>query len=139
MAGDRDGPSLIESYGEEAIGMTKSACRNLTPEKGGEKMRERAFARARALVSGCRGKAAMVNAGAGFVIVLMARIIAGAIQGAVGIGGGGGPGVAEINNLFNNLLNIGTGVALAVCAFFIMWGAFLYMTAEGNPARMERG
>lgn len=92
-----------------------------------------------AFFAGCRGKAAMVNAGAGFVIVLMARIIAGAIQGAVGIGGGGGPGVAEINNLFNNLLNIGMGVALAVCAFFIMWGAFLYMTAEGNPARMERG
>ncbi len=87
------------------------------------------------------GKAAMVNAGVGFIIVVMARTIAGVLQDAVGgaVGGGGGTPVAELNRLFENLLNIGTGVALGLCALFIAWGAFLYMTAEGNPARMERG
>ena len=47
--------------------------------------------------------------------------------------------VEQINTLFNNLLNIGTGVAVTVCAFFIMWGAFLYMSAGGSPHQMERG
>ena len=43
----------------------------------------------------------------------------------------------EINALFGNLLNVGTGVAAAVSAFFVMWGAFLYMTAGGSPRQME--
>jgi hypothetical protein len=47
--------------------------------------------------------------------------------------------LAEINTLFNNLLNIGLGVAVAVSAFFVMWGAFLYMSAAGSPHQMERG
>ena len=47
--------------------------------------------------------------------------------------------MAEINTLFNNLLNIGLGVAVAVSAFFVMWGAFLYMSAAGSPHQMERG
>jgi len=47
--------------------------------------------------------------------------------------------LAEINTLFNNLLNIGLGVAVAVSAFFVMWGAFLYMSAGGSPHQMERG
>ena len=97
--------------------------------------------RLRALLREAAGKAAMVNAGVGFIIVLMARTIAGLLQDAVGgaVGGAGGTPVTELNQLFENLLNIGTGVALALCALFIAWGAFLYMTAEGNPARMERG
>ena len=45
----------------------------------------------------------------------------------------------EINILFENLLDIGTGVAVAVAAFFVMWGAFLYMSAAGSPRRMEQG
>jgi hypothetical protein len=45
----------------------------------------------------------------------------------------------QINGLFNNLLDIGTGVAVAVAAFFVMWGAFLYMSAGGSPHQMERG
>jgi hypothetical protein len=45
----------------------------------------------------------------------------------------------EINTLFTNLLNIGTGVAVTVAAFFLMWGAFLYMSASGSPHQMERG
>lgn len=45
----------------------------------------------------------------------------------------------EINTLFTNLLNIGTGVAVTVAAFFLMWGAFLYMSAGGSPHQMERG
>jgi len=44
-----------------------------------------------------------------------------------------------INNLFTNLLNIGLGVAVTVAAFFLMWGAFIYMSAGGNPHQMERG
>ena len=44
----------------------------------------------------------------------------------------------QINTLFNNLLNIGMGVGVAVSAFFVMWGAFLYMSASGNPHQMER-
>ncbi len=43
----------------------------------------------------------------------------------------------EINALFGNLLNVGTGVAAAVSAFFVMWGAFLYMTAAGSARQME--
>ncbi len=45
----------------------------------------------------------------------------------------------QINSLFNNLLNIGMGVGVAVSAFFVMWGAFLYMSASGSPHQMERG
>jgi hypothetical protein len=45
----------------------------------------------------------------------------------------------QINTLFNNLLNIGLGVAVAVSAFFVMWGAFMYMSAGGSPHQMERG
>ncbi|GMU39437.1 MAG: hypothetical protein AMXMBFR23_03030 [Chloroflexota bacterium] len=45
----------------------------------------------------------------------------------------------QINGLFENLLNIGLGVAVAVAAFFVMWGAFLYMSATGSPRQMEQG
>ena len=45
----------------------------------------------------------------------------------------------QINVLFTNLLNIGIGVAVAVSAFFVMWGAFLYMSAAGSPRQMEQG
>jgi hypothetical protein len=44
----------------------------------------------------------------------------------------------QINTLFNNLLNVGMGVGVAVSAFFVMWGAFLYMSAAGSPHQMER-
>jgi len=44
-----------------------------------------------------------------------------------------------INTLFTNLLNIGLGVAVTVAAFFLMIGAFQYMTAAGSPHQMERG
>ena len=45
----------------------------------------------------------------------------------------------QINTLFENLLNIGTGVGGAVAAFFVMWGALLYMSAAGSPRQMENG
>ena len=45
----------------------------------------------------------------------------------------------SINALFTNLLNIGLGVAVTVAAFFLMWGAFVYMSAAGNPRQMESG
>jgi len=44
-----------------------------------------------------------------------------------------------ITNLFTNLLNIGTAVGVVVAAFFIMWGAYLYMSAGGNPIQMRSG
>jgi hypothetical protein len=47
--------------------------------------------------------------------------------------------VEAINGLFTNLLNIGLGVAVTVAAFFLMWGAFMYMSAGGSPHQMERG
>ncbi len=47
--------------------------------------------------------------------------------------------MTEINTLFNNLLTIGLGVGVAVSSFFVMWGAFLYMSAAGSPHQMERG
>lgn len=50
-----------------------------------------------------------------------------------------GSDVEAINNLFTNLLNIGTGVALAITAFFLMVGGFIYMTAGGSPRQMETG
>ncbi len=47
--------------------------------------------------------------------------------------------VAAINSLFTNLLNMGLGVAVTVSAFFLMWGAFMYMSAAGSPHQMEKG
>jgi hypothetical protein len=44
-----------------------------------------------------------------------------------------------INTLFTNLLNVGLGVAVTVAAFFLMWGAFVYMSAAGSPRQMETG
>jgi Type IV secretion system pilin len=44
-----------------------------------------------------------------------------------------------INRLFTNLLTIGTGVGVTVAAFWLMWGAFLYMSAGGSPRQMETG
>jgi TRAP-type C4-dicarboxylate transport system permease small subunit len=44
-----------------------------------------------------------------------------------------------INTIFTNLLNIGVGVAVTVAAFYLMWGAYMYMTASGNPHKMESG
>lgn len=45
----------------------------------------------------------------------------------------------QINALFDNLLNVGLGVAVAVSAFFVMWGGFLYLSAAGSPRQMEQG
>lgn len=44
-----------------------------------------------------------------------------------------------INTLFTNLLNVGLGVAVTVAAFYLMVGAFIYMSAGGSPLQMERG
>ncbi|MHB8618640.1 MAG: pilin [Chloroflexota bacterium] len=44
-----------------------------------------------------------------------------------------------INGLLNNLLTMGWGIAVAGAAFFLMAGAFIYMTAAGNPRQMEKG
>ena len=44
-----------------------------------------------------------------------------------------------ITTIFTNLLNIGVGVGVTVAAFFLMWGAYQYMSAGGNPHHMETG
>jgi hypothetical protein len=44
-----------------------------------------------------------------------------------------------IQTIFTNLLNVGTGVGVTVAAFFLMIGAYQYMSAGGNPHRMEEG
>ena len=48
-------------------------------------------------------------------------------------------GATEINRLFENLLGLGTTVGVSVAAFFLMWGAFIYMSAGGSPRQMESG
>ncbi len=48
-------------------------------------------------------------------------------------------GSNQINSIFTNLLNIGVGAAVTVSAFFLMWGAFIYMSAGGSPRQMESG
>jgi hypothetical protein len=47
--------------------------------------------------------------------------------------------VQQINALFTSLLNVGFGVGVTVAAFFLMWGAFMYMSAAGSPRQMETG
>jgi Type IV secretion system pilin len=47
--------------------------------------------------------------------------------------------VQQINALFTSLLNVGVGVGVTVAAFFLMWGAFMYMSAAGSPRQMETG
>ncbi len=46
---------------------------------------------------------------------------------------------ARINTLFGNLITTGTTVGVTVAAFFLMWGAFVYMSAAGSPRQMESG
>ena len=48
-------------------------------------------------------------------------------------------GTDQINRLFDTLVSVGVGVAVSVCAFYLMWGAFAYMSAGGNPRQMEAG
>ncbi len=45
----------------------------------------------------------------------------------------------RINLLFNNLITWGANIALAVSAFALMVGAFIYMTSAGSPRQMETG
>ena len=48
-------------------------------------------------------------------------------------------GVDQINRLFETLLNVGAGVGATAAAFWLMWGAFVYMSAGGSPRQMESG
>ena len=48
-------------------------------------------------------------------------------------------GVDQINRLFETLLNVGTAVGATAAAFWLMWGAFVYMSAGGSPRQMESG
>ena len=41
--------------------------------------------------------------------------------------------------LFNNLVNMGISLAFGVAGFFLLVGAFIYMTASGSPKQMEKG
>lgn len=44
-----------------------------------------------------------------------------------------------LNTFFTAVVGVGTGVGVTIATFFILWGAYHYMTAEGNVRRMERG
>ena len=44
-----------------------------------------------------------------------------------------------ISTVFTNLLNIGVAVGVTVAAFYLMWGAYMYMSSGGNPHSMEQG
>ena len=48
-------------------------------------------------------------------------------------------GADQINRLFDTLLNFGAGIGVTAAAFFLMWGAFVYMSAGGSPRQMESG
>jgi len=48
-------------------------------------------------------------------------------------------GVDQINRLFETLLNAGAAVGATAAAFWLMWGAFVYMSAGGSPRQMESG
>lgn len=44
-----------------------------------------------------------------------------------------------IITLFNNLTNIGIGIAFSVAVFFLVVGAIQYMAATGSPHQLEKG
>ena len=44
-----------------------------------------------------------------------------------------------IVTLFNNLTNIGTGIAFSIAVFFLVVGAIQYMAASGSPHQLEKG
>lgn len=53
--------------------------------------------------------------------------------------GTGDANLDRIYGLFERMITWGTNIALIVAAFFLMWGAFIYMTAAGSPRQMETG
>jgi len=42
-----------------------------------------------------------------------------------------------ITNLFNQLITLGSDIALVVCAFFVMLAGYQYMTAGGSVRAVE--
>jgi hypothetical protein len=42
-----------------------------------------------------------------------------------------------IINLFDQLINLGSAIALVVCAFFVMLAGYQYMTAGGSVRAVE--
>ena len=44
-----------------------------------------------------------------------------------------------IDTVSTNLLNIGVGAAVTLAAFFLIWGAYMYMSASGNLHKVESG
>ena len=46
---------------------------------------------------------------------------------------------SKIITLFQNLVTIGTDIAIPACAFFFGWGGYKYMSAGGSPRGMESG
>jgi hypothetical protein len=47
------------------------------------------------------------------------------------------PMVNAMNTLFGSLLSIGVKAGAAVCAFFLMWAGYNWMSAGGNTRQME--
>ena len=47
------------------------------------------------------------------------------------------PMVNAMNTLFGSLLSTGVKIGAAVCAFFLMWAGYQWMSAGGNTRQME--
>lgn len=43
----------------------------------------------------------------------------------------------DITNFFNNLVNIGIAVGALVCAFFLIFAGYRWMSAGGNVRQLE--
>ncbi len=45
--------------------------------------------------------------------------------------------ITKLTQLFNQIINWATGLAVVVATAFLIFGAYRYMTASGNPRHME--
>lgn len=48
-------------------------------------------------------------------------------------------GANPIEPFVQSILGLMTGVGITVGTIFLVWGAYQYMAASGNPRQMERG
>jgi hypothetical protein len=48
-------------------------------------------------------------------------------------------GTNPLQPFVTNIQGVLSGVGLAVATCFLIWGAYQYMAASGNPRAMERG
>ncbi|HEX2036161.1 MAG TPA: pilin [Chloroflexota bacterium] len=46
--------------------------------------------------------------------------------------------MTDLEAIINNILNLATGLGVAVCALFLAIAGYHYMTSGGNPSAVER-